>query len=143
VVSKNVSYYTSLDKIRDGGMGTVCKAEDTTLHRTVTLKSLRSKAVEDEEPKTRFQREAEAGSSLDHPNIFMVREINEAEGQTFLVMAYMEGETVAQRAKKRPPPLNSEEALDSAVRVAEGLHGVDWIPGRPASTFHSHRGTLR
>ena len=122
MIGQTISHYKILEKIGEGGMGVVYKAEDTKLHRSVALKFLRSDAVESDELKVRFLHEAEAAAALDHPNICTVHEIDEADGQIFLAMAYVEGESLSQRIKKRPLPL--EEALDIAIQVAEGLRAA-------------------
>ena len=103
-------------------MGVVYKAEDTKLKRPVALKFLRSELLEDEEHKERFLREAQAAAALDHPNICTVYEIDEADGQTFLSMAYLEGETVKEKIKARP--LKLQEALDIAIQTAQGLQAA-------------------
>ena len=107
-------------------MGVVYKAEDTKLKRPVALKFLRSDVLEDEEHKERFLREAQAAAALDHPNICTVYEIDEADGQTFLSMAYLEGETVKQKIKARP--LKLEDALDIAIQTAQGLQAAHERP---------------
>jgi len=122
LIGETISHYKILDKLGEGGMGVVYKAEDTKLHRPVALKFLRSEAVEIEESKTRFLREAEAAAALDHPNICTVHEIDEADGQTFLAMAYVDGGSLADKVKKRPLPL--EEAINIAIQIAEGLHAA-------------------
>ena len=83
MVGKTISHYKILDKLGEGGMGVVYKAEDTKLHRTVALKFLRPEAVESEELKTRFLHEAQAAAALNHPNICTVFDIDEAEGHSF------------------------------------------------------------
>ena len=100
-------------------MGVVYKALDTKLKRPVALKFLRTDAVEDAEAKERFLREAQAAAALDHPNICTVYEIDEAEGQTFLAMACLEGQTLKDKIAERP--LKLEEALDIAIQTAQGL----------------------
>jgi len=102
-----------------GGMGVVYKAEDTKLERTVALKFLAPHLLEDEEGRARFIREAKAAAALDHPNICTVHEIDEIEGETFIAMAYVEGQSVKQKIKSRP--LKLEEALDIAIQTAQGL----------------------
>ena len=100
-------------------MGVVYKAEDTKLERTVALKFLPSELVGSSEWKERFIREAQAASALDHPNICTVHEIEEAEGQTFIVMACIDGQSVAEKIEAGP--LDVEEAIDITIKVAEGL----------------------
>ena len=122
MVGRTISHYRITDKIGEGGMGVVYKAEDTKLHRTVALKFLRPDAVAGEELKARFLHEAEAAAALDHPNICTVHEIDEADGRTFLVMAFVEGRSLSEKLAERPLPLN--EALDIAIQVADGLHAA-------------------
>ena len=103
-------------------MGVVYKADDTKLERPVALKFLAAHAIEDPEHKARFVREAKAAARLDHSNICSVYEIDEAEGQTFLAMAYLEGRTVKDKIAERP--LKLDEALDIAVQTAQGLQAA-------------------
>ena len=119
---QTVSHYRILEKLGEGGMGVVYKAEDSKLQRTVALKFLPSHGLEDEEHRARFQREAQAAAALDHPNICTVYEIDEAQGQTFLAMAYLEGSTVSQKVKQGPLKLG--EALDIAIQAGEGLRAA-------------------
>ncbi len=124
MVGQTISHYKILEKVGEGGMGVVYKAEDTKLKRQVALKFLRTDILdlEDEEHKERFLREAQAAAALDHPNICTVYEIDEADGQTFLSMAYLEGGTVKEKIKARP--LKLEEALDIAIQTAQGLQAA-------------------
>ena len=103
-------------------MGVVYKAEDTKLERPVALKFLAAHAIEDPEHKARFVREAKAAARLDHSNICSVYEIDEAVGQTFLAMAYLEGQTLKDKIAERP--LKLDEALDIAVQTAQGLQAA-------------------
>ena len=103
-------------------MGVVYKAEDTKLERTVALKFLASHLLEDEEGHARFIREAKAAASLDHPNICTVYEIDEVDGETFIAMACLEGQTV--KAKIAERPLKLDEALDIASQTAQGLQAT-------------------
>ena len=122
MLSRNISHYKITDKLGEGGMGVVYKAEDTKLRRPVALKFLRSDVLEDEEHKERFLREAQAAAALDHSNICTVYEIDEADGQTFLSVAYLEGETVKEKIKNRP--LKLEDVLDIAIQTAQGLQAA-------------------
>jgi len=103
-------------------MGDVWKAEDTKLHRDVALKLLASHLLRDEESRKRFHREAQAAASMSHPNVTTIHEIDEADGQTFLALEYIEGETLEQRVEKGPLPL--QEALDIGRQIAEGLQAA-------------------
>ena len=119
MVGRTISHYKVLSEVGRGGMGVVYKAEDTKLKRPVALKFLRSDVLEDEEHKERFLREAQAAAALDHPNICTVHEIDEVDGETFIAMAYLEGQTVKDKIAERP--LKLEEALDIAIQTAQGL----------------------
>ena len=122
MIGQTISHYRITEKLGEGGMGVVYKAEDTRLKRFVALKFLRSDVLEDEEHRERFLREAQAAAALDHPNICTVYEIDEAEGQTFLSMAFLEGQTVKEKFKERP--LKLDEALDIAIQTAQGLQAA-------------------
>ena len=117
-----ISRYRIAEKLGEGGMGVVYKARDTTLERTVALKFLAAHLLNDDEARQRFLREAKAAAALDHPNICTVYEVGEAEGKTFLAMAFLKGETLEDRIAKGPLPL--KDALDIARQVAEGLNAA-------------------
>jgi serine/threonine protein kinase len=117
-----LSHYRILDKLGEGGMGVVYKAEDTRLDRTVALKFLAPHLLESEEHKQRFLREAKAAASLDHPNICLVHEVGEWEGRFFLAMGLVDGSEL--RAKIRERPLKLDDALDIAIQAAEGLRAA-------------------
>lgn len=111
--------YKILGEIGRGGMGVVLKAEDTKLKRTVALKFLPPELSRYPEAEERFIREAQAAAALDHPNICTIYEAGEYEGQAYIAMAYIEGQSLRERIAKNP--LNMEAVLDIAVQVAEGL----------------------
>ena len=119
MTDRTISHYKVTAELGRGGMGVVYKAEDTKLERTVALKFLASHLLEDEEGHARFIREAKAAASLDHPNICTVYEIDEVDGETFIAMACLEGQTV--KAKIAERPLKLDEALDIAIQTAQGL----------------------
>jgi len=119
MIGKSISHYRVLEKLGEGGMGVVYKAQDTKLKRTVALKFLSPQALGSEEEKTRFVREAQAAAALDHPNICTVYEIDEAKGHTFISMACIEGESL--KDKIASGPLKVEEALDIAIQAGRGL----------------------
>lgn len=117
-----ISHYKIINKLGEGGMGVVYKAEDVNLERTVALKFLSPHATGSPGSKTRFIREARASASLDHPNVCTVYEIGEAAGRVFMSMALIEGDRVADRIASRP--LKLLEALDIAMQTAQGLHAA-------------------
>ena len=122
MLGTTISHYKIVEKLGEGGMGIVYKAEDLRLERFVALKFLAADRLEDEEHKARFRREARAAAALDHPNICTVYEIDEAQGQTFLAMPYLEGLTVRQKVKQCP--LKLDEALDIAIQAGHGLQAA-------------------
>lgn len=116
---KEISHYRILEKIGEGGMGVVYKAEDTKLKRTVVLKFLPKELTRDEEAKQRFIQEAQAAAALDHPHICTIYEISEVEGQTFISMAFIKGQSLKEKIAARA--LEPGEALEIAIQAAEGL----------------------
>ena len=124
MIGKTISHYKILEKLGEGGMGVVYKAEDTRLKRTVALKFLPPEWTGDPEAKKRFIHEAQAASALDHSNICTVHAIEEIKiedsDRMFMVMACYEGETLKEKIQKGP--LSLEEAVDIAAQIAEGLH---------------------
>jgi len=119
MIGKTISHYKIIEKLGEGGMGVVYKAQDTRLKRIVALKFLSRELTSDPEAKKRFVQEAQAAALLDHPNICTVYEIDEADDRTFIAMAYIEGQNV--KDKIESGPLKLDEALDIAIQVAEGL----------------------
>ena len=120
MIGKTISHYRILEKLGQGGMGIVYKAEDTKLKRTVALKFLPSELTRDPAAKERFIQEAQAASALDHPNICTIHEVDETtDGQSFIVMTCYEGETLKRRIERGP--LEIGEALEIAMHVARGL----------------------
>ena len=114
-----ISHYRIAEKIGEGGMGVVYKAEDTKLERIVALKFLAAHLLADEESRRRFEREAKAAAALSHPNICTIHEIDEAEGKTFLALEFVEGESLEKKIDRGPVAL--KEALDIGRQVAGGL----------------------
>jgi len=120
MIGKTVSHYRIIEKIGEGGMGVVYRAEDLKLHREVALKFLPPDLTRDPEAKERFLREARAASSLEHSGICNIHQIDETDdGQLFICMACYDGETLKQRIERGPLP--PEEAADLAAQVARGL----------------------
>jgi len=119
LLGKVISHYKILEKIGEGGMGVVYKADDTTLHRRVALKFLPSDLTKDHETRERFLREARAAAALTHSNICTVYEINESEDQAFIAMEYIDGKSLNDKIESGT--LETDTALDIAVQIAEGL----------------------
>ena len=122
MVGQTISHYKITEKLGEGGMGVVYKAEDTKLKRPVALKFLSPHLLSDTEAKARFIREAQAAAALNHPNICTVHEIDEAAGRTFIVMAFLEGASLDTKIEAGPLKLN--EALDFAIQTAQGLQAA-------------------
>jgi serine/threonine protein kinase/tetratricopeptide (TPR) repeat protein len=116
------SRYKLIEKLGEGGMGIVYKAEDTKLKRTVALKYLRPESLAGDDQPDRFLREAQAAAALDHPNICTVYEIDDEDDKVFISMAFLEGTSLARRIKSGALPL--DEALDYAIQMAEGLEAA-------------------
>jgi non-specific serine/threonine protein kinase len=122
MIGRTVSHYRITEKLGEGGMGIVYRAEDTRLNRTVALKFLSPAADNDDGEKERLLREARAAAALDHPNICPVYEINEADGETFIAMACVEGRSLADVISSGPLAL--EDTLSYAIQMADGLRAA-------------------
>jgi len=119
VIGRTISHYKITEKLGQGGMGVVYKAEDTQLRIPVALKFLSRDVLGDEEVENRLIREAQTAASLDHPNICRVYGVNQEDEQTFIAMAFVDGPSLDAKIKERRLPL--DEALDIAVQAGEGL----------------------
>ncbi len=147
MIGRTISHYKILEKLGEGGMGVVYKAEDTKLKRTVALKFLPPELTRDKDAKTRFIHEAQAASALDHPNICTIYEIDETgDNQLFMAMACYEGETLKEKVARGPLPL--EEAIDIARQVGRGVakaHEREIVHRdiKPANLFVTNDGLVK
>jgi serine/threonine protein kinase/tetratricopeptide (TPR) repeat protein len=119
MIGQKISHYRILEKIGEGGMSAVYKAEDTMLRRYVALKFPSEQVLADEAKKARFIHEARASAALDHPNICTLHEIAESGGKTFISMAYIDGQNLYEKVKNGP--ISVDEAVDISIQTAQGL----------------------